>query len=172
MAKAKGQKRPGAPITVTAGRFAILMGVHHNTVGNWIKNEGLPAKRRGRDTDIDLAAGVAWVRARDRRDLEAELEALRQGRDPEANKNAKLAAETRLRELDVAEREGRLILADDVESRWSQIVAAIRESVMGVAGAAVQGGLIDPGQEVELEEMCRDALIALAPRAPKVAAVA
>jgi phage terminase Nu1 subunit (DNA packaging protein) len=158
--KRKRRARVEGPLVVTAGRFGDIVGVHHNTVGSWLK-EGLPAVRRGRRTDVDLAAGVQWIRARDRRELEAQLEELRQGRNAEASKAAKIAAEARLRELDVAERQGRLIPADEVESRWSQMVVSFREAVMAVAGQAVQAGLIEPAGEGELEGICRDTLTAL-----------
>lgn len=168
-----GGRGPAARILVSAGKFAEICGVHHNTVGNWIK-EGLPAERVRRDTRIDLDAGVKWVRARDRHDLEAEIAALRAGQDAEGAKAAKVAAEARLRELDLAERQGRLLNADDVEARWTQIAVAIREGVMSVPGIAVQAGVIEPRQEAQLEALCTDALAALVrdPKDGEAAAVA
>jgi phage terminase Nu1 subunit (DNA packaging protein) len=156
----RGGRRTDARILVSAGKFAELCGVHHNTVGNWI-NEGLPATRVRRQTRIEVAAGVQWVRHRDRHELEDEIAALRSGQDAEGSKAAKVAAEARLKELDLAERQGRLLQADDVEARWTQIVVSVREGVMGVPALAVQAGLILPAQEADLEAICRDVLIAL-----------
>lgn len=175
MAKKTAQKRPARQgqarqkrerrILLNASAFADLVGVHHNTIGNWLK-EGLPGRRRNRETQIDMAAAVPWVIARQRRDLEAELALLRSGLDEDANKAAKVAAEARLKELDLAERQGRLVYADEVEARWSQVAVAVREAMMAVPGQAVQSGIIEPAREAEMDQIVRDALSTLADAPP------
>lgn len=157
----QSRRHAAGALEVSAGQFADLCGVHHNTVGNWIK-EGLPHLRSRRLTKIDVAAGFTWVRTRDRAEHETELATLRDARGSEASKAARAAADARMRELDLAEREGTLISADDVEARWTQIVIATREAVMGLPAIAVQSGLIDPARETHLTAICRDALAALA----------
>ena len=79
--------------------------------------------------------------------------------DPDQARAAKLTAEAKLKEMDVADREGRTIQVADVEERWAQVAVSIREAVMAVAGTAVQAGLIKPTQEAQLETQLRDALI-------------
>ena len=142
------------PIRVTIGQAAELLGVHHQTVANWTR-AGLPVVREGRSGMLDLAVMLPWVRARDRKELDDHKALV----SPDAARTAKVAAEARLKEMDVAEREGKLLRADHVEERWTEIVVAVREAVMAVAGVAVQAGLIKPTQEAELETALRDALV-------------
>ena len=146
-------------LRVPAGRFADLCAVHHNTVSNWIR-AGLPAKKEGRAMMLDLAVAFPWVRARDRKDLDEAKAAT----SPDVAKAAKITAEARLKEMDVAEREARLLPAEQVAERWTQRVVTLREAVMSVAGAAVQATLVHPEQEAELEALLRDALVLVAAR--------
>ena len=151
--KSLGVKLP----LVSAGQFAELCGVHHNTVAVWLK-DGLHASRVQSRVHIDLALGFLWVRARD----QAAVDTARNRADPHNARGTKLAAEARLRELDVAEREGELVPAADVEARWTQMMSALREAVMAVPGVAVQAGLVEAAREADLEQACRDALTAVA----------
>jgi phage terminase Nu1 subunit (DNA packaging protein) len=143
-------------LKVTSTHFGALCGVHHNTVSTWVK-DGLPVIRVGRRALVNLAVGFPWVRARDA----AAVKEARAAGDPESAKGAKLQAEARLKEMDLAEREARLVAADDVEETWAHALVSVREAVMAVAGNAVQSGVILPAQESELEDLCREALTAL-----------
>ncbi len=140
---------------VNAGEFAALVGgVHHNTVGNWIK-DGLPVShRKGNAAVIDLWAAIPWLVARHRR----ELEAAKAANDPENDKGRKIAAEATLKEMEVAERQGTLVRAAEVEERWSQMMVAYREAAIGTAAVAVQDGLVALEQEPLLEKIVIDAL--------------
>ena len=73
----------------------------------------------------------------------------------------KYAAEARLKEMEVAEREGRVIPAEEVEATWSLLVDATKEAFLNLAGSAVQAGLCRPEQEGALDALVRDALMAL-----------
>ena len=139
---------------MTIGQAAELYAIHPSTVANWIR-AGLSVSREGRTGMFDLAVLLPWVRARDRRDLDEAKAAS----SPDVAKAAKVAAEARLREMDVEEREGGLLKALDVKDRWVQIVVSIREAVMAVAGVAVQAGLVAAEREDELETELRDALV-------------
>lgn len=144
------------PIFVNLARFAALVGVHRNTVSTWAA-EGMPSEARENETVVELAAGFQWIMARHKR----ELKELRERADPDGARTAKIAAEAKLREMDVAEREGKLVSADDVTEAMTARAVAVRESVMAIAGNAVQVGVIAPAQEAALEEICRDALTVL-----------
>lgn len=143
---------------VTAARFAELHGVHHNTVGNWLK-AGLPVRRESRVAMIDLAAGIQWVRARDAQAAEAAVEEMRERADPKAVQTRKTAAEARLKELDLAERKGEIVTTSAVAESWAQQTIAVREAVMAVPGIVVQAGLVRPEDERAVGEICRDALV-------------
>lgn len=150
-------------LRVGAARFADLCAVHAQTVSNWIR-DGLPISRRAGRAYVDLAVGFPWVRAKDREALDA----ARSRTDPDGARAAKTAAEARLKELDLAEREGSIVQAAEVEARWSEVITAIRESVMSVPAVAVQGGLVEPAREADLASVCRDALVAaVRARAPE-----
>jgi len=145
--------RANAPILVTAGRFGDLCGVHQNTVTNWLK-AGMPVDREDRRAMVNVALGVQWVLAKHER----EMQALRARTDPEGARAAKTAAEAKLKELDLAERQGQVVRADQVEADRTQEAMAVREGVMAIPGIAVQQGTVVPGKEMELEALCRDAL--------------
>jgi len=148
--------RPQAPVlptAVTSTQFADLCGVNPSTVYAWTQR-GLPTTRDAPLTFVELAVGIQWLRAQDA----ATITELRAARDPDGAKVSKLVAESRLKQLDVAEREGALVPADEVEARWIEMMTALREAVMASAGAAVQAGLVQPTQEGKLSDLLRDAL--------------
>lgn len=144
------------PIFVNLARFAALVGAHRNSVSTWAA-EGMPHEQRENETVVEIAAGFQWLVARHKR----EMKELREKSDPDGARTAKIAAEARLREMDVAEREGKLIDAAEAADGWTQDLTTIREEVMSIAGNAVQSGVIAPGQEVALEALCRDALVSV-----------
>ena len=150
--------------TASTDDVAALFAVDPGTVKSWI-GEGMPSVLdASRKRVYDLARCVAWIRTRDARIFQGRLDE-RDGPDEGASKNRKLAAAARMAELDLAEREGELVDARDVEDQWRQSVVSIRESVMSVPSIAVQAGLIPTEREAELEAMCRDVLIAIAGKA-------
>lgn len=77
-------------------------------------------------------------------------------------KGRKLLAEARLKELKLAAEEAALVPANEVEARWTERVGALREALRAVPGMAVQAGLVAARDEVRLETMLRDALVAYA----------
>ncbi len=144
---------------LTAAEAAKLFAVDVRTMTRWIA-DGLPARRSGRAQAIDPVAAVAWVRARDAEAAEERLEAALARVDPDSALGRKRMAEARIKELDLAEREGQLVQADQVEDTWLLQVVALREAVMDAPAVAVQSGLIDTDKELALEEILRDALAA------------
>ena len=155
---ARGSRRP---LSVSVGVFADLFGVHRNTVATWVR-EGLPVqRRRGRVTDLDLAAGIQWMRKRDLAAFEARLEAATSTPDIDAARARKVAAEADLAELERDRRRGELVQTDAVEARWGEMAHSIREGVMSLPGMAVQAAIIRPDQEATLDDLCRSALTVL-----------
>lgn len=155
--------------TANVAELAELFGVHRHTIENWIK-DGLPATRGVTPGDPVLAqlrAAVRWVRARDEERSRKAIEKARGG-DEDSAKARKLAAEAKLKEMLVAEREGKLVPAGDVEARWTERVGSLREALRAIPGMAVQAGLVAARDEVRLESMLRDALVSYARTVAKV----
>jgi phage terminase Nu1 subunit (DNA packaging protein) len=80
-------------------------------------------------------------------------------------KGRKLAAEARLKELELGREEGALVDVADVEARWLQIAHSVREAMLAIPGVAVQSGVIPRSAERRLEQLIRDALTSLGPKA-------
>lgn len=159
-----------AKLTVSATAFADLLGVHRNSVGNWLK-DGLPiARRRGREAVLDLAVALQWIRKRDADAADQRLAEATADPDLDRAKARKMMAEADMAELQRDQRRGLLVGASDVEERWAEMVVSLRESVMSVPGVAVQSGLIRPSQEAQLEDLCRDALARFGEAGPDVEA--
>lgn len=148
--------------TLNVAELAELYGVHRHTIEAWVK-DGLPATRDGAPGSTNrapLRAAVQWVRARDQRIAADALEKAKEAASgEESSKGRKLAAEARLKELAVLEREGRLVPVDEVEVSWMQKTITIREAVMLVAGSLVQSNLVRQSDEIKVEGILRDALV-------------
>jgi phage terminase Nu1 subunit (DNA packaging protein) len=145
--------------TLNVAELAELYAVHRHTVEEWVK-DGLPAARNPQGTKVlaQLRASVQWIRKRDAERADAALRKARDEGDQDSSKARKLAAEARLKELSVAEKEKRLVSAEEVEASWSDMMTAIRESVMAVSGALVQSNFIRPEDEGKVEALIADAL--------------
>lgn len=145
--------------TLNVAELAELYGVHRHTIEEWVK-DGLPAARnpQGTKTLAQLRAAVRWIRERDGKRHEEALEKARAEGDANSSKARKLAAEARLKELSVAEKERTLVPASEVEAAWADMMTALRESVMSTAGALVQSNLVRPEDEGKAEALLADAL--------------
>lgn len=144
---------------MNVAELAELYGIHRHTVEDWVK-DGLPAVRNPQGTKVQaqLRAAVQWIRARDAaRGVEALKKARDEG-DQDSSKARKLAAEARLKELAVAEKERKLVSAEEVEASWTDMMVALRESVMATAGMLVQSNLVRPEDEGKVEALISDAL--------------
>lgn len=149
-----------APVSVA--EVAELFGVHRHTVEGWTK-DGLSADRPsgvGGPVLLKLREVVRFVVERERKRASDAIAKAREGSpDEDSSKARKLRAEARLKELNVAERERKLVPAAEVEEAWSQQIVAVRESVMSTAGQLVQTGLVRPDDERKVDEILRDALV-------------
>ena len=136
----------------------MLVGVHPKTISGWVAlDDAIPHARIATGLRIDIGEGFRWLRRRDK----AEMKKARAAGDPVSSKNAKLAAEARLKELDLAEREKKLVSVEEVTEGWLQIVVAAREAVLAIPGVAVQAGIVDPKNEVALDAIVFDTLTAI-----------
>lgn len=144
---------------MNVAELAELYGIHRHTVEDWVK-DGLPAARNPQGTKVlaQLRAAVQWVRERDAARGADALKKARDEGDQDSSKARKLAAEARLKELAVAEKERKLVSAEEVEAAWSDMMVALRESVMATAGMLVQSNLVRPEDEGKAEALLSDAL--------------
>jgi hypothetical protein len=151
-------------LSVNVAEMAEMYSVHRNTVVRWLE-DGLPstdpaggALSAGRL--IHLVTGVRWVRDHYAAKHEAVVEKFRAKIEGGA-KERKLEAEARIKEIDAAEREKRVVSMADVEAALMAEADATREAMLGVSRDAVQTGLIPPAQEAAPQDLIRAALISL-----------
>jgi len=152
---------------VSLTEFAELTGRHRTTVQAWIR-AGMPVKRarggaRGAHV-IDPGPAFRWLLERTEAACEERIAALTANPDASLARARKLAAEADLAELERDRQRDHLLPVDDVEARWMQVAVAVREAVLAIAGVAVQAGIIRPDQEATLDDLCRSALLSLAPQ--------
>lgn len=139
--------------TLTRPQVEVLAGVGRSTVERCSAAGELRAGGDRNGTKLYSIAEVCrWMRAR------AEAAA----GDEDTAKGRKLMAEAKLKELKLAAEEGRFVPADEVEARWTERVGALREALRAIPGMAVQAGLVAARDEVRMETMLRDALVAYA----------
>jgi phage terminase Nu1 subunit (DNA packaging protein) len=143
--------------TLTREQVANLAGVGRVTLERAIAaGEIAPGGTGGGSTGkaalFSISATCRWMRDR----------AKAAAGDEDTAKGRKLMAEARLKELKLAAEEGKLVPADEVEARWTERVGALREALRAIPGMAVQAGLVAARDEVRVETMLRDALVAYA----------
>jgi phage terminase Nu1 subunit (DNA packaging protein) len=185
--RARNTNTPGAR-EVSLARAAMLLGKSRNALGAALA-EGMPGvSQRGPrgavEWVLDLAAVVGWLEdravRRERERLEAahtaELERFRlaiaaaegAGAEPVTRTEAlrrRALVQSRLAELDLAEREGRLAPAEDWVAAQSALASAIRGRLLGLpSGAAPQLAQETDVAACEsiLERLIRNALADLA----------
>ncbi len=113
--------------TVTLSQAASLLGRDRATLRRWIR-QGCPAVRDGaRGWSVDLGALLAWreARAKDeaRKSAEEEIEGLKAALGGEVTTHAeavrrKRVAEAQMRELELGERQRKLLRYEDVVQGW------------------------------------------------------
>jgi phage terminase Nu1 subunit (DNA packaging protein) len=119
-------------LSVNLSEIARILGVSDRTVQRW-HEAGIPRHGEGRGSTYPVARVVAWVRRRDREQFEREL-AMSPAPDLDEARARKENALARLRELDVAEREGELITVEDALAHQEQVYAALRGILLAVPG--------------------------------------
>lgn len=129
---------------VGTGFIARVLGVDERSIQNYA-NEGMPRAKRGR---FPLAAAVQWY-------LERERTAARGNKglnDLDLARQRKTVAEARSAELDLADREGKLIPIEVHEQR-------LRERLETVAGALKANGRYQPAVKAAITDEQADALL-------------
>lgn len=121
---------------LTPDAIARALDVERRTVTNWLNSDPpCPSTGTGKKRRLILKQVVDWLIARKTRDLEAELLALKGAGGGEPTKDdvadarrRQTIAESRLVEIELAEREGRIVAVEHVE----EVVAEIAERIQPV----------------------------------------
>jgi len=146
--------------------FAGGVGVDRTTAQGWLR-AGLPAKhrhgRRGAHV-IEVWPAVRWLRQHDAEVCAERVAAAKSSPAAEQARLVKLQSDARLAQLSVAEREGQVVTADQVQDRWGRMATAMRERVLALPAVAVQKGLLAPEHEGALADLVAEALHELATR--------
>jgi phage terminase Nu1 subunit (DNA packaging protein) len=120
-------------LKVNQSRFAEIVGKSGQYVALLIE-QGMPAERsgkRGAAVFIDTGAAIAWLIARERLKVEAELAP--NGETVEAETKRLRAAQADLAELEAAEKRGELAPVEDVRIAFSETMVILRMQMEAVA---------------------------------------
>jgi hypothetical protein len=139
-------ERPDPETRLSRTDAAVLAGVSRITLERALSAGDLVADGR---KGLALKSVAAWLRSR---------EVSARGGDDGSMKARKLAAEARIKELELEALEGTLVPAEGVEETWGGMMNALTNAVMEVPGAAVQSDLVDAADEFALEDLLRVAL--------------
>ena len=131
-------------MTVTRAQAVRLLGMSGRTFDRLVQEGAFavltPGAGRTPSTFDAPALVAAYVAHLGRRtstlDLQAERAALARVQRQKA-------------EMDIAEREGKLVAVEDVEETWIHVLVSIREAVMALAGNAVQSGVVPAEREAD-----------------------
>jgi phage terminase Nu1 subunit (DNA packaging protein) len=127
-------------LLVTQLELASLFGADRNTIATWTR-AGMPVAHRGRGSrghSYDVGACLRWIRERDRAEHEKALAAARAVSPSDSARARKLAAEAGLAELELRKRRGEIADVAEVEQRWTALVVAARNALLGVPTRAKQ----------------------------------
>lgn len=128
--KAKQPRQKPDPNLVKQLELARILGVDERTIQRWHK-DGLPRHGEGRGIRYPLTECIAWVRQRDREQVEAQTE---RGAptDYDEAKARKMAAEAELAELELARARGTIVTVDDVERMLSAPLYRLRAKLLNL----------------------------------------
>ncbi len=144
-----------APVQLSRPDVATLAGVGRATVERAIAAGELVSAepvRHGVVQTFSVAEVAAWLRRR-------EEEARPAPTGEEDSKARKLAAEAGLKELALAQKRGTLVAAEEVETKWMEMMSAIREAVASIPATLVQANLLHPSDERKADKVVRDSLL-------------
>lgn len=115
-----------ADVTVTAEQFAGLIGVGVRRAQQIVVEAGLPKDQRNRYPLLEGIRGyVRYLQERVPKRNEA------QG-DASSEKATKTALESELLKLKLSRERGELILVEEVERTWSQLIQTVRTKFLGI----------------------------------------
>lgn len=113
------------PETVSLTQIAAVFGVTTETIRLWRK-KGMPSRRQSGQPVFDLPLCVRWRREQDRAKVPDD------GEDSsKEDRRAILRADRRLREIEVAEREGLLVAREDFVQEVEAFVGGFVAAVSG-----------------------------------------
>lgn len=146
MAKSTASKAQGnsAGRLVSLVECAAILGVHRNTVTNWI-NKGMPVVQRadrnkGQEWQINVADVLAWRE-------EQAADAVRQTYDNLAEdgeitldeaKRRKILAEAQMAELDLAKARNAVVGIQDIAERIGEEYAEVRQLLLAIPDVLAQ----------------------------------
>ena len=139
LAKLKGVSKAAVSKAVKSGRIASAV-VQHGNKKLVDKDQALALWDRNTDASTTFATNKAVIASKNDQptiippEIVHEVENLHKGQWPDMNKSRakREACLARLEEIDVAEKEERLVPVEKVEKDWFSVCRAIRESFMNM----------------------------------------
>lgn len=135
--------------------LARLLGTHPDRVTKYV-GEGMPVLKaggRGKESEFDAVACLAWARER------------RAPGTTEQERTRYFKAQADKIELEIRHRLGETVETVEVDRRWAGMVVAMRERLLAIPTTALQRGLLaSPAAEDELIALVDEALSELAER--------
>lgn len=137
-------------VVFTKNKLAKVIGMAPMTLEKMIR-DGMPVKAKGSRTtawEMNSADCIDWLRKRDIQLATGDEEAL----SFDAAKRRDKEAQAKLRELQIGEREGKLIEVTRVVDYMGKMLGAVRSRIFAVRGQV-------PGLTAEQEDQLNDALV-------------
>jgi phage terminase Nu1 subunit (DNA packaging protein) len=139
-------------VLLNKAALAEALGFSERALTDW-QDDGMPILRaggsRGEANEYDTAAVVAWLLARERRRASAD--------NP---RDDLYRSEKRLKDLIIAEKERKLVNAEEVEQAYTRMVVNARQRLLQLP--AFMHGRLPPEALAQLEEAIHGALAELA----------
>lgn len=112
-------------------QLAAILGKSEEWLTQMQKNADFPVLRKGRGragNDYETSDVIAWINRRNIDNLVGNDDLI----DLEEGKRRKMAAEAALAETELAQVQGRLVEADEIERAWGELVANCRAKLLSI----------------------------------------
>jgi phage terminase Nu1 subunit (DNA packaging protein) len=112
-------------------QLAAILGKSEEWLTQMQKNPDFPVLRKGRGragNDYETSDVIAWINRRNIDNLVGNDDLI----DLEEGKRRKMAAEAALAETELAQVQGRLVEADEIERAWGELVANCRAKLLSI----------------------------------------
>lgn len=131
----------GTPLLVNKTELARILGISTKTVSRY-QTEGLPFTGKGQSARFDVTACVQWYAQKQAQIAMSQVDIGKVSLSEEEVKVRKLLAEAQMKELELAQMRGELVLVEDAEKEITRHLTQLRGKVTaipGVWGAKVLG---------------------------------
>jgi phage terminase Nu1 subunit (DNA packaging protein) len=121
---------------VTRPQLAACLGVHAITISKWEAHDGLPVAQAGgpgRASLYDLPKVIAWYLAREKHAAKPEGSL-----DLDTERARQASMQARRTELEIRKREGQLVEADMILAAWTEILTAVRTTLLAMPTASAE----------------------------------